>query len=78
MGDDGTQDLLEMRNCGAQAIAEDESSCVVFGMPKEAIARGAVMAVVPLRRIAEMALTMAGCIGHASGINKFLTERQQP
>lgn len=63
MGDDGAQGLLEMRNCGAQTIAQDESSCVVFGMPKEAIARGAVMAVVPLRRIAEMALTMAGCIG---------------
>ncbi len=47
MGDDGAQGLLEMRNCGAQTIAQDESSCVVFGMPKEAIARGAVMAMFP-------------------------------
>jgi two-component system chemotaxis response regulator CheB len=61
MGDDGAQGLLEMRNCGAQTIAQDESSCVVFGMPKEAIARAAAVAVVPLRRIAETALKMAGC-----------------
>jgi two-component system, chemotaxis family, protein-glutamate methylesterase/glutaminase len=59
MGNDGAQGLLEMRNCGAQTIAQDESSCVVFGMPKEAIARGAVVAVVPLRRMAETALRMS-------------------
>jgi two-component system chemotaxis response regulator CheB len=61
MGNDGAQGLLEMRNCGALTIAQDEASCVVFGMPKEAIARDAVEAVVPLRRIAETALKMAGC-----------------
>lgn len=61
MGDDGAQGLLEMRNRGAQTIAQDEFSCVVFGMPKEAIARDAVAAIVPLRRIAETALAMAGC-----------------
>ena len=59
MGNDGAQGLLEMRNCGALTIAQDESSCVVFGMPKEAIARDAVAAVVPLRRIAQTALKMA-------------------
>jgi two-component system chemotaxis response regulator CheB len=59
MGNDGAQGLLEMRNCGALTIAQDEASCVVFGMPKEAIARDAVAAVVPLRRIAETALKMA-------------------
>lgn len=59
MGDDGAQGLLEMRNLGAQTIAQDESSCVVFGMPKEAIARGAATAVVPLSRIAETALKMS-------------------
>ena len=52
MGDDGAQGLLEMRQSGAYTIAEDESTCVVFGMPKEAIARGGAMAVVPLGRIA--------------------------
>jgi two-component system chemotaxis response regulator CheB len=61
MGNDGAQGLLEMRNRGALTIAQDESSCVVFGMPKEAIARDAVAAIVPLRRIAETALKMAGC-----------------
>ena len=58
MGSDGAQGLLEMRQCGAQTIAQDESSCVVFGMPKEAIARGAAVTVVPLNRIAEVALKM--------------------
>jgi len=59
MGSDGAQGLLEMRQCGAQTIAQDESSCVVFGMPKEAIARGAAVTIVPLNRIAEVALKMA-------------------
>jgi two-component system chemotaxis response regulator CheB len=58
MGDDGAQGLLEMRECGGQTIAQDESSCVVFGMPKEAIARGAAIEVVPLRRIAETAMRL--------------------
>ena len=59
MGNDGAQGLLEMRNSGARTIAQDEASCVVFGMPKEAITRNAVVAVVPLRRLAETALKMA-------------------
>jgi len=59
MGNDGAQGLLEMRNCGATTIAQDETSCVVFGMPKEAIARGAAVTVVPLSRIAETALNMS-------------------
>jgi two-component system chemotaxis response regulator CheB len=60
MGNDGAQGLLEMRNCGALTVAQDEASCVVFGMPKEAIARKAAVAVVPLRRLAETVLAMAG------------------
>jgi len=59
MGSDGAQGLLEIRNCGAATIAQDEASCVVFGMPKEAIARGAAVAVVSLGRIAETALKMS-------------------
>jgi len=59
MGNDGAQGLLEMRNSGALTLAQDEASCVVFGMPKEAITRNAVVAVVPLRRLAETALKMA-------------------
>lgn len=58
MGSDGAQGLLEMRRSGAETIAQDESTSVVFGMPKEAIALGAAVAVVPLPRIAETALRM--------------------
>jgi two-component system chemotaxis response regulator CheB len=52
MGDDGAKGLLEMRRAGAATLAQDEESCVVFGMPKEAIALGAVERIVPLSRIA--------------------------
>ena len=51
MGDDGARGLLEMRNAGAKTIAQDEKSCVVFGMPKEAISMGAADAVLPLIKI---------------------------
>jgi two-component system chemotaxis response regulator CheB len=53
MGDDGANGLLEMRKAGAFTLAQDEESCVVFGMPKEAIERGAAAKVVPLERIAQ-------------------------
>lgn len=57
MGDDGAKGLLEMKKVGASTIAQDEESCVVFGMPKEAIALGAADKVVPLANIArEIAL----------------------
>jgi two-component system chemotaxis response regulator CheB len=52
MGDDGARGLLEMREAGADTIAEDESTCVVFGMPKEAIRMGAAKTVLPLDHIA--------------------------
>ncbi|MBU2842919.1 protein-glutamate methylesterase/protein-glutamine glutaminase [Acidithiobacillus thiooxidans] len=51
MGDDGAQGLLEMHQAGARTIAQDESSCVVFGMPKEAIKLGGVDEVVALTHI---------------------------
>ncbi|HKD19741.1 MAG TPA: chemotaxis response regulator protein-glutamate methylesterase [Thermoanaerobaculia bacterium] len=51
MGDDGARGLLEMREAGAATLAQDEASCVVFGMPREAIARGAVDEVVSLDRL---------------------------
>ncbi len=51
MGDDGARGLKEMHDTGAQTIAEDESSCVVFGMPKEAIKLGAAAKVIPLETI---------------------------
>jgi two-component system chemotaxis response regulator CheB len=56
MGDDGAQGLLELREGGAHTIAQDEASCVVFGMPKEAIALGAAAEVLPLGRIAGVVL----------------------
>jgi two-component system, chemotaxis family, protein-glutamate methylesterase/glutaminase len=58
MGDDGAQGLCEMKEAGATTIAQDESSCIVFGMPREAIARGAVNVVVPLQEIAGAALNL--------------------
>jgi len=52
MGDDGAAGLLEMKQAGAATLAQDEASCVVYGMPKEAVARGAVDRVIPLARLA--------------------------
>ncbi len=52
MGDDGAQGMRELKDAGASTIAQDEQSCVVFGMPNEAIKRGAVDSVLPLDRIA--------------------------
>jgi len=52
MGDDGAKGLLEMHTAGARTIAQDEDSCVVFGMPKEAIKLGAADEVLPLDTIA--------------------------
>ena len=52
MGSDGALGLLKMRAAGARTIAQDEESCVVFGMPREAIRVNAVQQVLPLNRIA--------------------------
>jgi two-component system chemotaxis response regulator CheB len=51
MGDDGARGLLEMRQAGARTIAQDEASCIVFGMPKEAISLGAAKEVLSLTQI---------------------------
>lgn len=61
MGDDGAAGLLEMRKAGARTIAQDEASCVVYGMPKEAVARGAAERILPLGALArEIALQARG------------------
>ena len=52
MGDDGARGLTEMHEAGAATIAQDEASSVVFGMPKEAIARGGVDKIMPLDHLA--------------------------
>jgi len=57
MGNDGAQGMLNMKQAGASTIAQDEESCVVFGMPKEAIKLGGVDKVVPLGRIPETILS---------------------
>jgi two-component system chemotaxis response regulator CheB len=52
MGADGAKAMREMRDAGAYCVAQDEATCVVFGMPREAIAAGAVQEVLPLTKIA--------------------------
>jgi len=59
MGDDGARGLEEMKNAGARTLAQDEASSVVFGMPKEAIARGCVDKIVPLSQMAAEILRTA-------------------
>jgi two-component system chemotaxis response regulator CheB len=58
MGADGAEGLLKMRQAGARTIAQDEQSCVVFGMPKEAIKLGAAEKVVGLQHITKSSLDM--------------------
>jgi two-component system chemotaxis response regulator CheB len=53
MGDDGAAGLLEMRNAGARTVAQDEDSCVVYGMPREAVKRGGVERTVLLGAMAQ-------------------------
>jgi two-component system chemotaxis response regulator CheB len=67
MGDDGARSLLEMREAGGYTVAQDEESCVVFGMPKEAIQRGAVMRILPLSRIAADIMAYAGAADQLRG-----------
>ncbi len=63
MGKDGVQGMLEMKQSGAYTIAQDEESCVVFGMPKEAIAAGGVREVLPLQDIARRAMEFLSASG---------------
>jgi two-component system, chemotaxis family, protein-glutamate methylesterase/glutaminase len=59
MGSDGARGMLAMHKAGARTIAQDEATCVVFGMPKEAIAAGGVERVVPLHEVASTMLAYA-------------------
>lgn len=56
MGKDGAEGMAMMKDAGAYNFAQDETSCVVFGMPKEAIAHGGVHEVVPLQELAKLVL----------------------
>jgi two-component system, chemotaxis family, protein-glutamate methylesterase/glutaminase len=59
MGDDGASCLGEIRQAGGLTVAQDEASCVVFGMPGEAVRRGNAMQVLPLDRMAAMIMAFA-------------------
>ena len=52
MGDDGARGMLEMKQAGAATVAQDDATCIVFGMPKEAIKLGGVDKVLPLQAVA--------------------------
>ena len=58
MGDDGARGMMEMKNAGAINLAQDEATCVVFGMPQEAIKRGGTNKVLPLDALADEALRL--------------------
>jgi two-component system chemotaxis response regulator CheB len=60
MGDDGARGLLEMRHAGAATAAQDEASCVVYGMPREAVRLGGAAEILPLDGIAGWLLKTAG------------------
>ena len=60
MGSDGAQGMLKMKHAGARTIAQDEASCVVFGMPREAIRLGAADQVLPLQRVAGELMALCG------------------
>ena len=60
MGDDGARGLLELHDAGARTIAQDEATCIVYGMPKEAVKLGAVDRVLPLDQIAREVMAFAG------------------
>lgn len=59
MGRDGAAEMLTMKKKGAYTIAQDEASCLMFGMPKEAIALGAAQQILPLNMISAMLITLA-------------------
>ncbi len=61
MGDDGAHGMKEMHDAGASTIAQDEATCVVFGMPNEAIKLGGVDKVMPLEKIAAEMMRLCAC-----------------
>ncbi|QJQ96568.1 MULTISPECIES: chemotaxis response regulator protein-glutamate methylesterase [Halomonadaceae] len=68
MGKDGAQGLLEMRRAGSVTLAQDEASCVVFGMPREAIALGGACEVVTLDDIASRLMALVAASGRAQRV----------
>ncbi|WP_043525774.1 protein-glutamate methylesterase/protein-glutamine glutaminase [Litchfieldella xinjiangensis] len=68
MGRDGAQGLLRMRKAGATTLAQDEASCVVFGMPREAIALGGACEVVSLEDVAPRLMALVAASGRAQRV----------
>lgn len=66
MGKDGARGMLAMKQAGAVNIAQDEATCIVFGMPREAVAVGAVDEVLPLSRIAARLVELVAVRGSLS------------
>jgi two-component system chemotaxis response regulator CheB len=70
MGSDGAKGLLKMKACGARTVAQDEKSCIVFGMPKEAIKLKAAEKVVPLNQMGKTIVNLIreeGTSNHGRG-----------
>jgi len=63
MGKDGARGMLRMREAGSYNLAQDEQSCIVFGMPKEAIATGGVHEVVPLHSMSQRVMAHLATFG---------------
>ncbi|MCK9201633.1 MAG: chemotaxis response regulator protein-glutamate methylesterase [Gallionella sp.] len=68
MGKDGAQGMLEMKQAGSFTIAQDEASCVVFGMPREAIALGGAAEVLPLQNVARRTLDYLASCGRGNRV----------
>ncbi|MFZ3019208.1 MAG: chemotaxis response regulator protein-glutamate methylesterase [Gallionella sp.] len=68
MGKDGAQGMLEMKQAGSFTIAQDEASCVVFGMPREAIALGGAAEVLPLQNVARRTLDYLASSGRGNRV----------
>ena len=77
MGDDGAEGLLAMRRAGAATLVQDEATSVVFGMPKEAIRRGATENVLPLPAISEAIRSLVTGTLARSPLAYRPTERQR-
>jgi two-component system chemotaxis response regulator CheB len=75
MGDDGAQGLLEMKQCGAHTIAQDEASSVVWGMPGAAVKLGAAHQILPLDRVAAELLRRANSAGASRPPDVFPSPR---
>jgi len=67
MGNDGAEGMLEMRRAGAHTLAQDDTTSIVFGMPRAAIDLGGVAEIAPLGRIARAVLTHLSATGDAPG-----------